>query len=130
LYFEQFVFSDNQVMNSRKVYSIIGVFSYVGGIISSLVIIIGVFLLPFSELSFRMKAVSELYLSKIHPLGNLKHSEHIKFSSCDKFTNYFSFLCCCCRKSQMQIDTCGSNLLEKEIDAIDSVLRLESQTWS
>ena len=75
LYMEYFIFSDTQIMNSRTVYSIVGVFGYVGGIISSIVIIIGFFMQPYSELSFRMQAVSDLYLS-----GTDQHSHQIRFS--------------------------------------------------
>lgn len=110
-------------MNSRTVYSIIGVFGYVGGITSSFAIIFGFFLLPYSEMCFRMDAVSELYLS-----GDLNNSKHIKFSASDKLVSYFGsfgFFCCCCRKSQMEIAERGSDLMDDELDAIDLVLTVK-----
>jgi hypothetical protein len=49
-------------MNSRTVYSIVGVFGDVGGVISTFALIFALFLAPYSEMQFRMKAISEMCL--------------------------------------------------------------------
>ena len=60
VYQEFFEFSNTQVMNARTVYSIIGVFGDVGGVISTFGLIFALFLAPYSEMCFRFKAIQEL----------------------------------------------------------------------
>ena len=94
-------------MNSRTVYSIIGVFGNVGGVISSFSLIIAFFLAPYSEMSFRMKAMSELCL--VHDMNN--KIEKMRFTLSDKLVYYFGF--CCCRKKRMDMIEQGNDVLDK-----------------
>jgi len=108
-------------MHSRTVYDIIGVFGYVGGIISSLAIIVSMVLIPYAEMCFRMEAIPEMYLAESQ-IDNTR-AAHIKFTTSDKLVSYFNL--CCCRKTQMEVASRGSELLDKEMDCLDLIMNVK-----
>ena len=104
-------------MNSRTVYSIIGVFGDVGGVISCLSIMLALFLSPYSEICFRMKAISDLCL-----IETKDKIEYIQFTFKDKIAYYFFG---CCHKKRMAIIDKGSELIEKQMDVVELLLTVK-----
>ena len=101
--------------NSRTVFSIWGVFGNVGGVVSALAVLAGLFLAPYSEMCFRMHAITELFLVESNAVA-----EKMDFTIKDKIISYFNLFCC--NKEKTKIVKIGSDLVDEEMDITSLVL--------
>ena len=102
-------------MNSRTVYSIIGVFGDVGGVISTFAIIFSIFLAPYSEMCFRFKAIQEMCMVEVQ-----EQVQKINFTIGDKVVYYLNLGCCL--KNRMKMIENGNDVIDKELDVIELLI--------
>ena len=82
-------------------------FGDVGGVISAFAIIFTLILAPYSEMSFRFKAIQEMCMVEAQ-----EQVQKINFTISDKIVYYLN-LGCCCLKNRMKMIENGNDVIDK-----------------